>query len=110
VPTMFEPGNTSSAVRWRWVLGVGAGVAALAFALIYLTVTLYATAFSILARGELDRAGLDRFADFMAVRMGYGVRDGFADRSDPTLWWASCLDLDQSIGLATCRGATIGIA
>jgi hypothetical protein len=46
----------------------------------------------------------------MAVRMGYGVRDGFADRSDPTLWWASCLDLDQSIGLATCRGATIGIA
>ena len=49
-------------------------------------------------------------ADFMAVRMGYGVRDGFADRSDPTLWWASCLDLDQSIGLATCRGATIGIA
>ncbi len=56
----------SSGVRWRWVLGVGAGVAALAFALIYLTVTLYATAFSILARGELNRAGLDRFADFMA--------------------------------------------
>ena len=49
-------------------------------------------------------------ADITAVRMGYGVRDGFADRSDPTLWWASCLDLDQSIGLATCRGATIGIA
>jgi signal transduction histidine kinase len=53
-------------VRWRWVLGVGAGVAALAFALIYLTVTLYAAAFSILARGELDRAALDGFADFMA--------------------------------------------
>ena len=45
-----------------------------------------------------------------AVRMGYGVRDGFASRSDPTLWWASCLDLDQSIGLATCRGATVGTA
>ena len=67
---MFEPGETTSAVRWRWVLGVGAGVAALAFALIYLTVTLYATAFSILARGELARAGLDRFADFMA---GWGL-------------------------------------
>ena len=67
---MFEPGKTTSAVRWRWVLGVGAGVAALAFALIYLTVTLYATAFSILARGELARAGLDRFADFMA---GWGL-------------------------------------
>src|SRR3712207_8003256 len=63
---MFEPGKRSSAVRWRWVLGVGAGVAALAFALIYLTVTLYAAAFSILARGELDRAALDGFADFMA--------------------------------------------
>ena len=43
------------------------------------------------------------------MRMGYGVRDGFAGRSDPTLWWASCLDLDQSVGLATCRGAKVGI-
>ncbi len=64
---MFEPGKTTSGVRWRWVLAVGAGVAALAFALIYLTVTLYAAALSIFARGELERAGLDRFADFMAA-------------------------------------------
>jgi hypothetical protein len=39
-------------------------------------------------------------AHCMAVRMGYGVRDGFAGRSEPTLWWASYLDLDQSIGEA----------
>jgi signal transduction histidine kinase len=64
---MFKPGKMSSGVRWRWVLGVGAGVAALAFALMYLTVSLYATALSVLSRGELDRAGLDRFAGFMAA-------------------------------------------
>jgi hypothetical protein len=71
VPTIFEPGKTTSGMRWRWVLGVGAGVAALAFALIYLTVTLYAAALSVLSRGELDRAALDaaldRFADFMVA-------------------------------------------
>ncbi len=71
MPTMFEPGKMTSGVRWRWVLAVGVGVAVLAFLLMYLTVMLYATALSVLSRGELDRAALDaaldRFADFMVA-------------------------------------------
>ena len=56
-----------SDVRWRWVLIVGAGVAALTLALMYLTVILYAAGLSVLTRGDVDRAALDRFADIMAV-------------------------------------------
>jgi hypothetical protein len=44
-------------------------------------------------------------ADIVAVRIGQGVCDGLAGRSDPTLRWAACLDLDQSIGSATRRVA-----
>ncbi len=64
---MFKPGKMLSGVQWRWVLIVGAGVAALTFALMYLTINFYAAVLSILSRGDVDRAALDRFADIMAV-------------------------------------------
>jgi signal transduction histidine kinase len=64
---MVKPGKMLSGVRWRWVLIVGAGVAALTLALMYLTVILYAAVLSVLSRGDVDRAALDRFADIMAV-------------------------------------------
>jgi hypothetical protein len=50
-----------------WALTVGVGVALLTFALLYLAINVYAAALSILSRGEMDRAALDRFADIMAV-------------------------------------------
>ena len=50
-----------------WVLVVGAGVATLTFALMYLTINVYAAILSILSRGEVDRAALNRFADIMAL-------------------------------------------
>jgi signal transduction histidine kinase len=64
---MFKPGKMLSGVQWRWVLIVGAGVAALTFALMYLTINFYAAVLSILSRGDVDRAALDRFADIMAA-------------------------------------------
>src|SRR5919112_3517481 len=64
---MFNPGKMLSGVQWRWVLIVGAGVAALTFALMYLTINFYAAVLSILSRGDVDRATLDRFADIMVV-------------------------------------------
>src|ERR687893_3108736 len=64
---MFKPGKMLSGVRWRCVLIVGAGVAALTFALMYLTINFYAAVLSILSRGDVDRATLDRFAHFMAL-------------------------------------------
>ena len=64
---MFKPGKMLSGVQWRRVLIVGAGVAALTFALMYLTINFYAAVLSILSRGDVDRATLDRFADIMAV-------------------------------------------
>src|SRR3712207_6483316 len=64
---MIKPGKMLSGVRWRWVLVLGAGVAALTFALMYLTINVYAATLSILARGDVDRAALDRFAGIMAV-------------------------------------------
>src|SRR5918997_1366463 len=56
-----------SGVRWRGVLAVGAGVAVLAFALMYLTVNLYAAFLSVSSQGNVDHAALERFALFMAV-------------------------------------------
>jgi signal transduction histidine kinase len=64
---MYEPEKMLSGVRWRWVLVVGAGVAVLAFVLMYLTVNLYAAFLSVSLPGNADDAALDRFADFMAV-------------------------------------------
>src|SRR5918998_6737452 len=64
---MFNPGKMLSGVQWRWALIVGAGVAALTFALMYLTINFYAAVLSILSRGDVHRAALDRFADIMAV-------------------------------------------
>jgi signal transduction histidine kinase len=64
---MFKSGKMLSGVQWRWVLVVGAGVAALTFALMYLTINFYAAGLSVLSRGDVDRAALDRFADIMAV-------------------------------------------
>src|SRR5918998_6212704 len=64
---MFKPGKMLSGVQWRRVLIVGAGVAALTFALMYLTINFYAAVLSILSRGDVDRAALDRFANIMAV-------------------------------------------
>ena len=61
-PRTTLPGRTS----W-WTLAVGVGVALLTFALMYLMINVYAAALSILSRGDVDRAALDRFADFMAV-------------------------------------------
>src|SRR5918998_3196015 len=62
---MVKPGKMLSGMRW--VLVVGAGVAALTFALMYLTINVYAAVLSILSRGDVDRAALDRFAGIMAV-------------------------------------------
>lgn len=58
-------------MRWRLVLALGAGVAVVAFALLYLLVNLYATGLSVLSGGEMGREELGRelgrFADFMAA-------------------------------------------
>lgn len=61
-PRTTLPGRTS----W-WTLAVGAGVALLTFALMYLAIIVYATVLSILSRGDVDPGALDRFADTMAI-------------------------------------------
>ena len=64
---MVKPGKMLSDVRWRRVLVVGAGVAALTFALMYLTINVYAAALSILSGGDVDEVALNRFAHFMVL-------------------------------------------
>jgi hypothetical protein len=91
---MIKPGEKASGVRWRWVLIVGAGAAALTFALMYLTINVYAGVLSILSRGDVDRAALDRFAGIMAV---WGL---------PALYWlliTGAAWLVRSLGAATVR-------
>ena len=92
---MIKPGEKVSGVRWRWVLIAGAGAAALTFALMYLTINVYAAVLSILSRGDVDRAALDRFAGIMAV---WGL---------PALYWllinGAAAWLVRSLGAATVR-------
>jgi signal transduction histidine kinase len=64
---MFEPGKMLSGVRWRWVLAVGAAVAALTFALMYLAVNLYAAFLSVFLGGDVGDDALERFALFVAI-------------------------------------------
>jgi signal transduction histidine kinase len=100
--------------QWGWVLPAGAAVAAVSFGLMFFMVTLCAAILRILSGGELDRARLDSFADFMAVwglpalyaLLTAGAAAWLARRAvDPTPWQglmvglvsAGCL---QVIGLA----------
>ena len=94
---MVKPGKMLSGMRW--VLVVGAGVAALTFALMYLTINVYAAVLSILSRGDVDRAALDRFAGIMAV---WGL---------PALYWllitGAVAWLVRSLGAATARQGVV---
>jgi signal transduction histidine kinase len=96
---MIKPGEKASGVRWRWVLIVGAGAAALTFALMYLTINVYAAVLSILSRGDVDWAALDRFAGIMAV---WGL---------PALYWllitGAAAWLVRSLGAATARQGVV---
>src|SRR5918994_693081 len=92
---MFKPGKMLSGVQWRRVLIVGAGVAALTFALMYLAIIVYAAGLSILSGGDVDRAALDRFADVMAV---WGLPALYLLLITGAAAW-----LIRSIGVATAR-------
>src|SRR5215216_5599272 len=80
---------------WRWAPAVGVGVALLTFALMYLAIIVYAAALSILSRGDVDWAALDRFADVMAV---WGLPALYLLLITGAAAW-----LIRSIGVATAR-------
>ena len=99
---MVKPGKMLSGMRWRWVLVVGAGVATLTFALMYLTINVYAAVLSILLGGDVDRAALDRFADTMAL---WGLPALFLLLSTGAAAW-----LVRRVGVATAwQGVLAGL-
>ena len=99
---MSGPRTTLPGRTWRWTLAVGAGVALLTFALMYLAINIYAAALSILSRGDVDRAALDRFADSMAV---WGLPILYLLLTIGAVAW-----LVRSVGVATVRqGVLVGL-
>ena len=87
--------TTLPASTWRWALAVGVGVALLTFGLMYLAIIVYAAALSILSRGDVDWAALDRFAAVMAV---WGLPALYLLLITGAAAW-----LIRSIGVATAR-------
>src|SRR3712207_5156217 len=99
---MVKLGKMLSGVRWWWVLFVGAGVAALTFALMYLTINVYAAVLSILSGGDVDAAALDRFADTMVL---WGLPALFLLFSTGAAAW-----LVRRVGVATAwQGVLAGL-
>ena len=63
----FRLGKALSEARLPWAAAAGLGVVALSWALLYLSLTLYAAVLSVPARGDLSEPALARFAGFMAA-------------------------------------------
>src|SRR5918997_523683 len=98
---MIKPGEKVSGVRWRWVLIAGAGAGALTFALLYLTINVYAAVLSLLSRVDVARPPRRQ-------RDGYRCKtSGWNERSQKgayraTRRWRPAVSSDASVSWPRC--------